>query len=375
MEDSKCYIFVINNELEDYLDIFSLQSQAISFSFLKIDELPNYVLNLDKDLIKERFLFVINKDFLNSNALDLIIKVFSSKMKFYSPYFLYLTTKELSKSEEDIILKGENYFYKLPEKSQINSAKYNFNNYLRFIFQKLLIHERLNYYIVDSFQTIIDSEMINKQKREIEKLNHEITELSKIDFLTNLLNRRAFFEALEAEKKRTVRDNWRLTATTHCVKDCSYDFTANPDGKFLDHYGRFCCVLIDIDFFKKINDNYGHLIGDQVLKKIGEVLNNKSIFRENDIIGRYGGEEFILVLPETNSNNAKIPTNRLREYVKTIDFYDDKGNVFHISISIGLSEFNPNDKTNEDLIQRADQALYVAKQQGRDRVVVYEEIF
>ncbi|HOV15756.1 MAG TPA: GGDEF domain-containing protein, partial [Spirochaetota bacterium] len=235
--------------------------------------------------------------------------------------------------------------------------------------------ERLNYYIVDSFQTIIDSEMINKQKREIEKLNHEITELSKIDFLTNLLNRRAFFEALEAEKKRTVRDNWRLTATTHCVKDCSYDFTANPDGKFLDHYGRFCCVLIDIDFFKKINDNYGHLIGDQVLKKIGEVLNNKSIFRENDIIGRYGGEEFILVLPETNSNNAKIPTNRLREYVKTIDFYDDKGNVFHISISIGLSEFNPNDKTNEDLIQRADQALYVAKQQGRDRVVVYEEIF
>ena len=222
----------------------------------------------------------------------------------------------------------------------------------------MLTHERLNYYIVDSFQTIIDSEMIANQKREIEKLNKEIMELSKIDFLTNLLNRRAFYDALEAEKKRTLRDNWRLSSSNSCVKNCDNSFTAHPEGKFLDHFGRFSCVLIDIDFFKKINDNYGHLVGDMVLKKIGEVLNSKMIFRENDIIARYGGEEFILILPETNSINAKTPTNRLREYFKTIDFFDEDNRSFNVTLSLGISEFNPKDKTNEELIQRADQ-LYI----------------
>jgi diguanylate cyclase (GGDEF)-like protein len=231
---------------------------------------------------------------------------------------------------------------------------------------------------VDSFENIIDKEIIKAQKNEIEKLNLEITEMSKIDFLTNLYNRRAFFEALEAEKKRTLRDNWRLSTLTgkdvEGLDKIKMDQSAKPNGKFLEHFGRFSCMLIDIDFFKKINDTYGHLIGDHVLKEMGRLLKTKEIFRENDIAGRFGGEEFIVILPETSAVNARIPAERLRESVKKVEFLDDKNKAFHVTISIGISEFSAEDKTNEDLINRADQALYYAKQRGRDQVIIYEEM-
>nr|HPO49509.1 GGDEF domain-containing protein [Spirochaetota bacterium] len=365
MGDNKNYVVVVKNYIEDYLDLFNFQSSSFSIYVTDLKDLSNVVSSLNKEIIKEKLIFMVDKDFLNSEVLDTIIKIFSGNLKFYSPYFLYLTKFIVSKSEEYLIARGENFFYLLPDKTEIETVKYNFWNFINVIFQKLVVQERLNYYIVDSFQTIIDSELISKQKIEIEKLNKEITELSKVDFLTNLLNRRAFFEALDSEKKRSQRDVWRISSSSCSKPEKDDNFENLPEGDCTEHFGRFACVLIDIDFFKRINDSYGHLIGDSVIKKIGEVLNAKTIFRENDIIARYGGEEFIIILPETNAQNAKTPTNRLREYIKTIDFYDDKKNVFHISISIGISEFRMNDESNEELIQRADQALYVTKEQGR----------
>ena len=112
-----------------------------------------------------------------------------------------------------------------------------------------------------------------------------------------------------------------------------------------------------------------------MLKKIGEVLTSKVIFRENDIVARYGGEEFIVILPETNSKHAFVPAERLREFIKKIDFFDGRKTKFNITISVGISEFSMHDKSNEDLIKRADEALYYAKENGRDRVVIYEEVY
>ncbi|OHD10574.1 MAG: hypothetical protein A2086_09455 [Spirochaetes bacterium GWD1_27_9] len=387
MENQGSVLIFIKNQLDDdYSLLFDVKDASITTFVISMDEIEQTIDQINKDIKKEHFLMVIKKEFFDSNVLNKVIQVFSEKLSFFSPYFLYLFENDISKTEEDIILKGENYLYRLPPKDVIDRPPiiYNFNMFVKFIFQKLISKERLTSYIVDSFQTIIDSELIQIQKREIEKLNEEVTqknkeiiELSKVDFLTNLLNRRAFFEALDAEKKRTIRDHWRIATSENIDRIANEDklFDKNPDGKFLEHFGRFACLLFDIDHFKNINDTYGHITGDQVLRKIGEVLKEKNIFRENDIFGRFGGEEFIIILPETSSFHARIPAERLREKIKEIDFYDDKKNVFHISISIGIAEFSINDTSNEDLIHRADQALYYAKEQGRDKVVIFEEVF
>ena len=127
------------------------------------------------------------------------------------------------------------------------------------------------------------------------------------------------------------------------------------------------CILIDIDYFKKINDTYGHLAGDKVLKAatllIGETI------RTYDVLGRYGGEEFLIILPEANFETASILAERIRKHLrqnKTIISYLSKDAVF--SISLGVAEMRADDKNIEDLLNRADKGLYKAKGDGRDRV-------
>ena len=376
MNKSDNYIFIINNTIEEYTDFLTFEEPSIIFWIGSLEQFYSKITTIDNKISREKLLLAVDKEFIE-NSLNDIIKSFSNIFSFSVPYILYLTDKMLENKEIDIIDKGENFLFFLPEIKNLNDLEFlkkNFRLYIKVIFQKLLTIERLNYYIVDSFQTIIDSALIEKQKKEIEELNKEILEISKIDYLTNILNRRAFFDVLEKERNRTLRNYERLKQEKK--------LTENPQMSLKefqsllgDHYGRFSCLLIDIDFFKKINDNYGHLVGDMVLKKIGEVLRSKKIFREQDIVARYGGEEFIVILPETNAIHAKIPAERLREYIKKIDFYDNKNNIFHITLSIGISEFSILDQSNEELIKRADDALYYAKEKGRDQIVVYEEIF
>lgn len=129
-------------------------------------------------------------------------------------------------------------------------------------------------------------------------------------------------------------------------------------------------LMIDIDHFKNCNDKFGHLVGDVALKKIADIL--KSNLREIDIIGRYGGEEFSIMLPETTKEGAAVVGERLREAVERTDIsaYDEN---IRLTISIGIAVF-PDDATElNHIIDRADQMLYKAKESGRNRVVVYEE--
>lgn len=136
-----------------------------------------------------------------------------------------------------------------------------------------------------------------------------------------------------------------------------------------------CCIMSDIDFFKKVNDTYGHSVGDCVLKNVAKTI--KKELRESDIASRYGGEEFVFLLPHTNIAEAQIVAQRLRKSVenKKINIEDYKiENVKEISvtISIGVSEFDKNDKDAETLYKKADDALYQAKEQGRNRVIVFK---
>jgi len=127
-------------------------------------------------------------------------------------------------------------------------------------------------------------------------------------------------------------------------------------------------MLIDIDFFKKVNDTYGHLVGDIVLKKIANIL--KINIRDTDMTVRYGGEEFIIILPDTNKINAINLANKLTNTISKIIFKDLENN--NITISIGVSTYIEND-TIDSLIKRADDGLYQAKNTGRDKVVFFDK--
>ena len=192
------------------------------------------------------------------------------------------------------------------------------------------------------------SELTKQSSITIERANvySEILKNATMDALTGLNNRRQFEVRLKEEYSSANRQNTPL-----------------------------CAIMIDIDFFKKFNDTYGHAIGDTVLRTTANVI--KEQLREYDIPSRYGGEEFCILLPQTNIDEAKIVAERLRTSVenKKIEIKTNKNEqIKHISvtISVGLAQLDIKDMA-DDLYMKADRALYEAKEQGRNRVVVYEK--
>lgn len=134
--------------------------------------------------------------------------------------------------------------------------------------------------------------------------------------------------------------------------------------KYKRYQTTFSLIMLDIDHFKAVNDNHGHTAGDIVLAGITEIM--KKNIRETDSIGRYGGEEFIVLLPETNQMNAALAAEKLRAKISEHDFH----NIGKVTVSMGVAEMSGRIQSIEELINDADEKLYKAKQQGRDRVVV-----
>ncbi|MDN4500853.1 GGDEF domain-containing protein [Alteromonadaceae bacterium BrNp21-10] len=162
--------------------------------------------------------------------------------------------------------------------------------------------------------------------------------LANVDSLTGLLNRRKALEILSFQFDLAVR-----------------------------HHFQLCVVVVDLDFFKKINDQFGHAIGDKVLQRFGNVC--QSIFRSTDIVGRIGGEEFIIALPHTQQSAAENLLHSLRKHTQNIASEFDNIDM-EISISCGLSVYQEQ-KSIEELIAQADKALYQAKEHGRDRMEIF----
>ena len=167
-----------------------------------------------------------------------------------------------------------------------------------------------------------------------------ILQYATLDALTNLNNRRQFETRLGQEISITKRQN-------------------NP----------LCAMMIDIDFFKSVNDTHGHAAGDEVLRKVASII--KEHLRESDIPARYGGEEFAILLPFTHIEEAKIVGERLRKAVEetpiTINQETIDEKQINVTISMGIAEFNKTE-TGEALFERADKALYEAKANGRNQV-------
>jgi diguanylate cyclase (GGDEF)-like protein len=128
-------------------------------------------------------------------------------------------------------------------------------------------------------------------------------------------------------------------------------------------------VMFDIDFFKKVNDNHGHLAGDEVIKHTATTA--KSSLRQSDSIGRYGGEEFGIILPETDAEGARTICERIRESIEQSVVQTSVAPISY-TVSIGISQLNNNAENHMTWMQQADEALYAAKKGGRNQVVVFE---
>ncbi len=181
-----------------------------------------------------------------------------------------------------------------------------------------------------------------KFENEKEKAAAQIAKMATFDELTGLYNRRYMNESLTSEFNRAARYGSELS-----------------------------CLLFDLDYFKIINDNYGHICGDYILKNFADLI--KSGVRETDLLFRYGGEEFLLLMPQTDGLNARIIAEKLRIKCQFNKFIFEEKSI-NLTVSIGIASFKDSlPETPKDFIAFADNALYEAKADGRNRFKVYND--
>ncbi|MCZ6501310.1 MAG: sensor domain-containing diguanylate cyclase [Gammaproteobacteria bacterium] len=207
-----------------------------------------------------------------------------------------------------------------------------------------------NRYLLDQQETLktrLENEVDNRTvelKNALEKLSEAhvvLKDLTTIDAVTGIRNRHYFDEVFDQEWRRALRQQYDISL-----------------------------LLLDIDYFKKVNDTHGHLAGDECLAAVAQGI-DKMLKRPSDVVARYGGEEFVVVLPYVSSENAGHLAVQVCEGLAGRVFNADGKNI-NITVSIGVSSVVPSDKARpRDLISQADEALYRAKTTGRNRVCVY----
>lgn len=180
---------------------------------------------------------------------------------------------------------------------------------------------------------------LREQNLELNRANQQLTQLATIDPLSGLLNRRAFFTQAEKEWRRSVRHDLPLA-----------------------------CLMLDIDHFKKVNDNFGHSVGDSVITALAGLLRRR--LRTTDLIGRYGGEEFCALLANTQWEDGRSIAEGLCQTVSELNVGDSG---LRVTVSIGVAGRTAELASERDLIDTADRALLTAKRSGRNRVACYGE--
>lgn len=167
-----------------------------------------------------------------------------------------------------------------------------------------------------------------------------ITVISKTDDLTGLLNMRAFNSILESEIAHVMR-------------------YAQP----------FTVIMVDVDGLKSVNDRYGHAAGSRLIKTIAQSIRDS--VRSTDVLARYGGDEFVVLMAHSSTEHARMAAERIRTAIHNTSF-DMKGNRISTTVSVGIASFPESVKEPEDVLEKADIALYKSKQSGRDRVTYYD---
>lgn len=200
------------------------------------------------------------------------------------------------------------------------------------LYDPIIVRETDHFYLVDMHTLLI------RQSELLSQLNDDFHQLSICDPLTNINNRRGLFEVAQL----LINESW--------IKK-----------------GSLSLMMIDIDHFKKVNDQYGHSTGDRVI-----VSECKKLIRQTDVIGRFGGEEFVVVLPDTETETAILIAERIRSRIENLLFLAN-GESINFTVSIGISQITNTDGSLDTLIIQADQALYYAKRSGRNRVAMWDQ--
>lgn len=210
---------------------------------------------------------------------------------------------------------------KSDEKDEAKGLEFGAVDYITKPFSKPIVRAR------------VKNHLIMKKQRDL------LENLSNLDGLTGIPNRRSFDRLFNAEWRRAVRSTLPLSL-----------------------------ILMDIDFFKKFNDTYGHTAGDDCLKRVAQALDS-SLKRPSDFVARYGGEEFVALLPETDSEGAVTMADKIRNSIESLDIeHSSSTTASTVTISQGVATAIPTRKTNPILmIEAADKALYAAKEEGRNK--------
>ncbi|MDQ7032910.1 MAG: diguanylate cyclase [Desulfonauticus sp.] len=322
-------------------------------SIIKDKKIMKEIFNLLTDLECGIFMLddFIDDIFILSKVDDLLQELFEAIVNSMS--FEHLLERIFSKTKKHLPIKqlalvGENYSYLIKDNKSTTFYREKIStdyNYKKELDKNIYIYINCKCYISKKDKTFMDilvkkisPYLLTSLEKDLYlkqlKQTKEILYLESItDHLTSLYNRRYLEEALDKKIKEARRYKFPLSAG-----------------------------MIDIDFFKKINDRFGHLIGDQVLKELAYLL--KINFRDSDILARYGGEEFIVVMPFADLNKAYKRLEHFRKLVAQKKFCNQE---LHITISGGILEYK--NEPIKDFLQKIDEKLYQAKKQGRNRII------
>lgn len=326
------------NEFRDLGEFIAHEKVLVEKTFKLLGSFVDYNIaglffnNMDKNE-KNMMHIDINKSSVSSFVVEKVKRDFFSAMPMLKSY----TIREFG---HDIVREKVDNAQKI-----LMADEFKTSHYIPLISDGILLGglcffnvEECDYADFKFYRTMVNELLVLFKMRY---LHSETEYLSVTDGLTGLYNRRHFNYNIEREYLRTKR-----------------------------YPSDLSLALIDIDFFKNVNDTFGHQFGDYVLREISGII--EASFRKTDMIYRYGGEEIAVILTETVQENASIPLERLREKIAQHKFVYN-GEETNITVSIGVSSNCAKSETLEEFIEYVDKALYEAKQEGRNRVVAYSD--
>ena len=189
------------------------------------------------------------------------------------------------------------------------------------------------------------SKNFKKNEGILQELLKKTKKLSVTDGLTGLYNQTYFFSTLKSEVAKSKKYNL-----------------------------VFSIIIFDVDYFKNYNDNNGHILGSKALARVGVVMNK--VFRGSDILAKYGGDEFVIILPKTDKVGAFLAADRLRGVIENEEFIGEKKQPFgKITISLGIASYPSHGLSDEEILNKADKALYFAKKSGRNRTIIFDKSY